>query len=218
MSSKFLTKNTATNNNSQNVVSLHPFRDGSNLTPLRQAEAYWCGLRTGAEVPSRSQIDPRGLENILEYAFILERIAPGEVRFRLAGRHINDLAGMEVRGMPMSTFFSPSGRIHLSAALEHVFDAPAVVELTLRGASRIGRPALEARMMLLPLQTDTGQISRALGVLVANEVKPSKKGLRLSVVDTVLRPVSGFHHVVTPQTASEIAAPKAPPVSHLRLV
>ena len=55
-------------------------------------------------MPRRAEIDPRGIENALEYAFILERIAPGMARIRLAGIHLSDLMGMEVRGMPLTSF------------------------------------------------------------------------------------------------------------------
>ena len=202
------------------IISLHRFSDGRGLTPLRQVEAYWSALRNSAAVPKRTQIDPRGLENVLEYAFILERIAPGIARIRLAGQHLNKLAGMEVRGMPLTTFFTPSGRIHVSAALEHVFDAPAVAELVLQGKPAFGHPTPEARMILLPLQDETGKITRALGVIVADNVK-AHSGLHLSVIDTVLRPVSGFKHSEASEKTtgfSEITEPMARPTSHLRLV
>lgn len=213
--------------NDTNIISLHRFRDGRGLTPLRQVEAYWSALRHDTStVPTRSQIDPRGLENILKYTFILERIAPGIAKFRLAGQHIVQLAGMEVRGMPLSTFFTPSGRIHLSAALEHVFDAPAVAELSLQGKPRHGRSESgpksgpEARMMLLPLQTDSGDISRALGVLVADDVN-AFGDLRLAVTNTELRPISGFchgNHEHLMNACDQSEKPKPETGSHLRLV
>jgi hypothetical protein len=208
------------NNTGDNIVSLHRFSDGRGVTPLRQVEAYWSALRDGAAVPKRTQIDPRGLENVLEYAFILERIAPGVARIRLAGQHLNQLAGMEVRGMPLSTFFSSSGRAHLSAALEHVFEAPAVAELILKGKPKFGRPAPEARMILLPLRDENGQVNRAIGVLVADDPKAHAK-LSLSVVDTALRPVSGFQHSETPRAVAGVPQENAPVVpmrAHLRLV
>ena len=90
------------------------FRKGGAQSPLRQAEAYWTALRRGDDVPSRSQIDPRGLENILSNTFILERIAPGIARFRLAGSLVNEMAGMEVRGMPVTAFFTTEARKQLS--------------------------------------------------------------------------------------------------------
>jgi hypothetical protein len=211
---------TSDDNTNNNIVSLHRFSDGRGVTPLRQVEAYWSALRDGAAIPKRSQIDPRGLENVLEYAFILERIAPGVARIRLAGQHLSQLAGMEVRGMPLSTFFSASGRDHISAALEHVFDAPAVAELALQGKSTFGRPAPEARMILLPLQDENGQINRAMGVLVADDPKAHAK-LSLSVVNTVLRPASGFQQPETPKAVAEISEDTTPikvKAAHLRLV
>ena len=211
---------TSNNNAEDNIVSLHRFRDGRGLNPLRQAEAYWSALRDGAAVPKRAQIDPRGLENILEYAFILERIAPGVARIRLAGQHLNQLAGMEVRGMPLCTFFTPSGRIHISAALEHVFDAPAVAELTLESKPAFGCPVTKAHLILLPLQDEAGQINRAMGVLVSEKPNPNVK-LELSVVDTTLRPVTGFQHAKTSKGAAGFAEPidtENAAQSHLRLV
>ncbi len=104
------------NRNGQNpgedkVIAMHRFRSGKSLSPIRQAEAYWSALRTGSEIPFRSQIDPRGLENILRQTFILERIAPGIARFRLAGgQALNEMAAMEVRGMPLS-LSSPPHRV-----------------------------------------------------------------------------------------------------------
>ena len=47
---------------------------------LAQLRAYWEGLRAEGDLPTRAQIDPRGIERALEYAFIAERIAPGVAR------------------------------------------------------------------------------------------------------------------------------------------
>lgn len=171
-----------------NVVSMNRFRKGGALSPLRQAEAYWTALRRGDDVPSRSQIDPRGLENILSNTFILERIAPGIARFRLAGSQVNEMAGMEVRGMPVTAFFTADARKQLSNAMEHMFDTPAVVELELQIlAPRLSTPR-EARMLLLPLRSDLGDISRVLGVLVADEIT-SVTSQRFSISSIEMRAV-----------------------------
>ncbi|MEY8798978.1 PAS domain-containing protein [Leisingera sp. XS_AS12] len=160
---------TKTDGNRKKVVSMNRFRKGGPLSPLRQAEAYWTALRRGDDVPSRSQIDPRGLENILSNTFILERIAPGIARFRLAGTFVNELAGMEVRGMPATAFFTTDARKQLSSAMEHMFETPAIVELGLQIEAPRLRTPRSARMLLLPLRSDLGDISRVLGVLVADE-------------------------------------------------
>ncbi|MFD2856003.1 PAS domain-containing protein [Seohaeicola zhoushanensis] len=67
------------------VVKMNRFLNGRTLSPIRQAEAYWSALREGAGIPRRSQIDPRGLEPLLEFAFILEHVAPGSRASALPG-------------------------------------------------------------------------------------------------------------------------------------
>ncbi|MEM8554461.1 MAG: PAS domain-containing protein [Pseudomonadota bacterium] len=133
---------------------------------ISQLEAYWTGLRNGRLVPNRSDVDPRGIAGALEYAFILERIAPGMARFRLAGMHLNDLMGMEVRGMPITSFFVPDARRQISDALEHVFEEPAVARFKLVAERGIGKPQNNAELIILPLKSDLGDVSRALGCLV----------------------------------------------------
>ena len=204
----------------EKVVSLERFRSGKSLSPIRQAEAYWAALRDGFGVPRRSQINPRGLENILEYAFIVERIAPGIARFRLAGHHLSDLAGMEVRGMPMTAFFTPSARGRIGAVLEHMFDAPAVAELTLTSEAKRCHPMVDARMILLPLENDHGEVTRALGVLIADGPLP-QNGLRFDLDATILRPVAGTAQRPASQLVTGFAEAQEPlgqSVPHLRLV
>ncbi len=147
------------------VVSLAALAEDTRFPALTELEEYWRDLKGERLLPARSEVDPRRIENALEYAFVLERIAPGMARFRLAGMHLNELMGMEVRGMPLTTFFAPEARKRVSAALEQVFDAPAVARLSLSGETGIGRPSMEARMLLLPLKSDFGDVSRAIGCL-----------------------------------------------------
>ena len=168
------------------VIMMDRFRSGRSLSPIRQAEAYWAALRDEAEVPKRSQIDPRGLENILEFSFILERIAPGIARFRLAGQHLTRLAGMEVRGMPLTAFFTAAARTHISAALENVFSEPAVAEVTLTGEGPSGHTGIEARMILLPLKNELGEVNRAA------VDGPERIGFRQPVTDAGSRLLKGL--------------------------
>jgi len=133
---------------------------------LTRLEDYWNEIRGTRPVPARSEIDPRLIEDCLEYAFIVERIAPGIARFRLAGMHLNDLMGMEVRGMPLTTFFVPEGRKKVGKALDAVFDGPSSATLSLSGERGVGRPPMDGRLLLLPLKSDFGDVTRALGCLV----------------------------------------------------
>ena len=198
------------------------FRNGTSISPLRQIEAYWTALLVGEGVPRRSEIDPRGLENVLENAFILERIAPGVARFRVAGNFLTELAGMEVRGMPITSCFGPVSRTQFSAILEHLFDTPAVAEVTLAGEAAKGQPDINGKMVLLPLQSDLGDITRALGALVVDG-KAGSRPRRLEVTNVVFRPVRAPH--ATSAVPREIVAgfaeeqrPFGAGKPHLRLV
>lgn len=140
--------------------------DGPGYGLLQEVRGYWEALRPGDGLPDRANIDPRGLERALEYVFLVERIAPGMARFRIAGIHLTELMGMEVRGMPLTALFDPAGRERLQTLLEPVFAGPSVLELALEGERGIGRPSLEARMILLPVRGDDGTCDRALGCIV----------------------------------------------------
>ncbi|SIN87700.1 PAS domain-containing protein [Vannielia litorea] len=149
---------------------------------------YWEELRGPRQVPSRAEVDPRAIEETLEYAFILERIAPGVGRFRLAGMHLNDLMGMEVRGMPCTSMFMPEHRATLSRVLEDVFAGPSTAIVTLAGERGVGRPPMDGQMLLLPLASDFGDVTRALGCLCT--IGPVGRTPRRFVIkDEVARPV-----------------------------
>lgn len=136
------------------------------FAPLAQIEGYWNALRGSRLLPLRSEIDPRGLKGALEYCFVLERIAPGLARLRVAGSHLGDLMGMEVRGMPISSFLAGGARQEFAEMLEEVFETPATASIMLSAETGFGRPPLRARMILLPVRSDLGDTSRVLGGFV----------------------------------------------------
>ncbi|MFT3687598.1 PAS domain-containing protein [Paenirhodobacter sp.] len=148
------------------IVSMET-RAGLGLRVAAELRAYWDGVRGNRLVPPRSEINPRGIERALEFSFVLERVAPGMGRFRLAGMHLNDLMGMEVRGMPLTAFFTTTARKAVADASEAAFREPAIVEAELVSEAGAGRPVLSARLLLLPLRSDLGDVTRALGCLVA---------------------------------------------------
>jgi len=150
-----------------NVTELGRYRKPMKNPILVELLEHWERLRAGRIAPLRSEIDPREIENVLEYAFILERVPAGEPRFRIAGMRLNDLMGMEVRAMPASSLIAPSFRDTFATILDRLFTTPEIVELQLV-AARPGLPEMKAEMLLLPMKSDTGEVSRVLGCLVAN--------------------------------------------------
>ncbi|MEO0830872.1 MAG: PAS domain-containing protein [Pseudomonadota bacterium] len=204
----------------QNIVSLVPMIEEIRFPAVTELEAYWNDLRGTRAVPMRSEIDPRRIEDCLEFAFILERIAPGLARFRLAGTHLNDLIGMEVRGMPITSIFAPSAREKMGEALEEVFTGPSVVSVSVSADRGFGKPPLDGRLLLLPLKSDFGDVSRALGCLVTSGQigrAPRRfvvKELQKTAITSDLSgtPVAPADRKPTPEPrpAAGLAEPKAP--------
>ena len=154
-------------NSPHNITSMTEFRAEVGYSAISQVEAYWEGLRGARLMPKRSEIDPRGIESALEHTFVLERIAPGMARSRIAGSHLSDLMGMEVRGMPLTSLITPPCRRQINDLLEDVCQRPAVCELRLNAEVSVTKPQLDGRLLLLPLKSDLGDVSRILGCLVA---------------------------------------------------
>lgn len=200
---------------------------GINLAPLQELRGYWEALRREGDLPSRSQIDPRGIAGVLEHAFLVERIAPGLGRFRLAGMHLHDLIGMEPAGMPMTVLFEPDTRKRMCAAVEEVFANPAALEVWLEAAAGLGRPGLSARMLMLPLRDAAGDVTLAIGALVSNGTigrQPRRFAVARHLVETFpveTRPRA--EPAPRPRAFAEPPAPFTPPAKgpvrgHLRLV
>lgn len=149
------------------VLQLADFNPMQPARILADVRAHWDSLRRGRGVPARSDIQPQGIRRALDYAFILERISPGAARFRLAGQHLIDLMGMEVRGMAFCSLANTTSRGRLSDVLESVFRAPQLARMTLRAPADYARPELTAQMLLLPLSSDLGDVTRALGCIIS---------------------------------------------------
>lgn len=160
---------------------------------IAQIEGYWEALRGDRQVPLRAEVDPRGIDQALENAFILERIAPTVARFRLAGTHLNELMGMEVRGMPVTALFEPADRITVTTLLEHVFEEPAKARLRLEAAPGAWSQAGPVgELILLPLRSDLGDISRALGCLVTDGAPIGRAPHRFRIVSEEVKPLQGL--------------------------
>ncbi|HEX9856966.1 MAG TPA: PAS domain-containing protein, partial [Paracoccaceae bacterium] len=176
---------------------------GTHHAMISEVRAYWEALRHGPRLPLRAQIDPRGIEGALEGAFILERVAPGIARFRLAGMQLVELIGMEVRGMPVSALFDPTGRQRLASGLEQVFTSPAVLDLRLEAERGIGRPSLTARMVVLPLRRDSDGADLALGCL-ATEGEIGRRPRRFFIANAMIEPLPTADS--RPQAAPQMVA------------
>ena len=182
-------KRTDTPSGPDNVIRMrsNPGEGEVNGRALSAFVDYWGGLRAGGDVPRRSEIDPRRIDTLLPNAFIAERVTPGLARLRIAGMLLSDLMGMEVRGMPLSAFVVPAHRDRLADALVRLFDEPATLRLDLAAPGGIGAPPLTGTLLLLPLRSDLGDISRALGCLVTEEGETGRAPRRFEITASHIR-------------------------------
>lgn len=139
------------------------FARSNHYPEMRQIEAYWTALRDGRLVPNRSDVDPSGIEDSLDVTFIAERIAPGIGRIRIAGAHLGDVLGMEARGLAFSALFTPASRKRLSGIVDQVCDTPAIAQMSVTAERSMGKPELTGKVLLMPLRSDLGDITRILG-------------------------------------------------------
>ena len=174
-----------------NVIDFTTRREGAAPRPLREVEAYWELLRDGRLVPDRSEIDPRGFPGALPHSFLLERIAPGLARIRVTGRHLSDLMGIDMQGLPLTSLFLPEARPGLIEVVSALFEEPAVARLRLESAGGIGRRRMEARLVLLPLRDDQGEVTRAVGALVA-EGPIGRTPRRFTILERHCQTLIGF--------------------------
>ena len=192
-----------------NVIDFTAYRGCAVPRPIREVEAYWELLRGGRLLPDRSQVDPRDFPGALPYSFLLERIAPGFARIRLTGRHLSDLMGLDMQGLPLTSLFLPEDRPAIIEITSAVFEEPAVARLRLSSAGGIGRCPLDARLLLLPLRDDHGDVTRAIGCVVA-EGSIGRTPRRFSVAETRCQTLIGHGRhcaqgFALPPTTSETA-------------
>lgn len=161
-------------------------------TGFAELEGYWQALRPASGgLPRREDFDPRGIAGLLRHTLLLDRIARGQVRIRLAGSTVCDVMGMDLRGMPLSAVIAPEGRAGLALWLEQVFDGPARLWLDLQGDRGLLRPACTGRMLVLPMLGLDGKPDRALACLLT-EGNTGRPPRRFEVTGADIQPITGL--------------------------
>lgn len=141
---------------------------------LQTLENYWRTLRHADRIPARCDIEPARIDNILPYAFILQRVAPGVARIRVAGQKLHEFFKMDARGMPILSLFHDDIRDDIQQRVEAAFTDPAIVVLPVTSPGNLVQAPIKGMMMFLPLRDNEGGTSRILGALVADGQRSSR--------------------------------------------
>ena len=168
---------------------------------LDEAWRYWTSLREGADLPRRAALDPKEMRLVIGHAMILDQVRHGTVRVRLGGQLLERIMGMDVRGLPIRSFFELADRTRALDLFERVFETPATLELDLIAHAAPGG-LVTARMLVLPLLDTAGRPTKALAVMVTDrtvDVPPR----RFSVTNATLVPVPGRQAAQRPLRRSD---------------
>jgi hypothetical protein len=187
---------------------------GAATAGIAMVRAYWEALRRDGGIPARSEIDPRGISAALDRVFLAERIAPGLAQIRIAGSALSDIAALDPRGLPLSCLFAPDARSRLAAVVERVFNAPLAADLTMDAVREFGRPALEGRLLMLPLCDAGGGRTLLIGCLeLQGEIgrSPRRFDIRRAVEERLLSATRALH-------TADVLDSQPGHVPHLRLV
>lgn len=155
---------------SDDLIPLSAHHPVQGRSVLQELERYWRDLRGARRIPVRSEVDPARIDSALPHSFILDRVAPGIGRLRVAGQVLSSMIGMDARGMPLTTFFTADARDRVMEQTEAVFSRPALVEVPLISFRSLGRPRLTGNLLLLPLLGPDGTVSRALGAILTDGI------------------------------------------------
>lgn len=129
---------------------------------IKTLRAHWDEICDSDLPPFRADISPRSMPDVLDTLFILEQVGPNDIRVRIAGLKICEMMGMEVRGQSPMTFFQDNARGRFGNVLSEVLGQPKVVTLGLDTVDKLGNTS-HVEMLLLPLRSDFGDISRVIG-------------------------------------------------------
>ncbi len=150
--------------------SLRIFRQGARLdaheyenSSITSLERYWFSLDRDRDIPYRSDIKISELNEEKDRIFILERISSSIARFRYAGEYFYDAFGLEIRGMPFSTFFDHRDRRIINSELQSIFETPQISQITMNVQQGASQSARTSEMLLCPLRSDDGSIDRIIG-------------------------------------------------------
>lgn len=176
---------------------------GQDHPVLKSLEAYWQTLRGAQTLPARTDISTSKIDHALPHAFILQRVAPGTARFRVAGQRLHDMLKMDARGMPLGTFFMPQAREQMQRLVEAAFAGPAIISIPLVSPGALMQPAITGTMLFLPLRDNIDETTRMLVAFVTDQDAGPRPRRFMIQEGTRIR-----HDAIdTPRAATQIIVP-----------
>ncbi|HEY9536133.1 MAG TPA: PAS domain-containing protein [Kiloniellaceae bacterium] len=135
-------------------------------TKLRRLYEYWCSRCQGGALPSRRDIDPLDIPDLLPNLFLLDVIGDAEdFVFRLAGSRVEEAFSMSLRGRSIAEIHKAAG-MPIPVA-QHIEVARGGGPRYREGSVLVaGRDHLSTHRLLLPLASD----GRVIDVLIGGAI------------------------------------------------
>jgi hypothetical protein len=125
---------------------------------------YWSRLRTGRDVPTQNDIDPRAIKRLLSYVFILDCENPARPIYRLAGTGLCERFGFELKGTSFLAHWEAQSGLALASLLRQALKAGQPLCLSSIGATA-DNGMVELETTLTPVSFAGGAPTRFLGMV-----------------------------------------------------
>jgi hypothetical protein len=151
--------------------------------------AYWNKQRGSRLAPSRSEIDPAAIRGVLGDCFMLTRDPNLEPTFRLAGTHICDMFGRELKGVSFPSLWDAQSCEELDVLLNQIVQGSIGFVAGVTGKADDNMP-VAFELLLLPLFGAGTAEARSIGTLA-----PMTATGRLQLQSASTLTLAGWRHV-----------------------
>jgi hypothetical protein len=125
---------------------------------------YWSRLRNGRAVPDQTDIDPRQIQRLLSYTFILDCENPSRPVYRLAGTALCERFGFELKGTGFLAHWEAQSGLSLASLLRQSLQLRQPVCLSSIAATA-DNGMVELETILTPVSFNGGEPRRFFGLV-----------------------------------------------------
>jgi hypothetical protein len=125
---------------------------------------YWSRLRNGRDVPDQTDIDPRQIQRLLSYTFILDCENPARPVYRLAGTGLCERFGFELKGTGFLAHWEAQSSLSLASLLRQALKQRQPVCLSSIAATA-DNGMVELETILTPVSFNGGEPRRFFGLV-----------------------------------------------------
>lgn len=148
--------------------------DDLTLEPHRALATHWLDLYAagGNSIPRVSTIDALSLGRHLPDICILNHDGGNVFRFRLAGGHVNDFYGCDVRGKQLTDLVTSPTRERLIGMAHAILRPPAAILHGMSGMLPQWNYSVALQRLSLPLADGTGRVRHIISATVHSRHAP----------------------------------------------